>query len=108
MTEHYHVPEWDCPDDIIEVTEDIGIVASKMLLGEFISRTEGASKQDVERILQAFVQRNVEAALKLAAQGLLERLQPDRDIPDGCADGRIDIMEAVRIVRELDYISDDD
>lgn len=109
MADDYHTPEWDCTDDIIEVTEDIGKVASKILLGGFISPADGVSKDDIGKILQVFVQRNVEAALKLAAQGLLERLQPGRDFDDDIVpDGRIDIMEAVRIIRELDYISDDD
>lgn len=40
---------------------------------------------------------------------MTERLQVGRDFDDdfGPPDGRIDIMEAVRIVRELDYIDDE-
>lgn len=102
--DEYHTPEWDCTDDIIEVTEEIGKVASKMLLHEFVSRAEAASKDDIKKILQDFAQRNVEAALALAAKGLQERLDAD---PTEIDDRRIDVLEAIRIVRELDYTDDD-
>ena len=101
MTDEYHTPEWDCTDDILEVTEEIGKVASKILLHEFVYKSEAASDDDIKKLLQDFVQRNVEAALALAAKGLQERLEANED------DGRIDILEAIRIVRELDYTDDE-
>lgn len=110
MADEYHRPEWDCTDDIIETTEEIGKVVAKMVLREFLLGQPDVSTKDIGLILHQFVNRNVEAALKLAAQGLEERLQIGRDFDDDSSppDGRIDIMEAVRIVRELDYIADDD
>ena len=113
MSEEYHVPEWDCTDDIIDTTEQIGKVASAILLQQFVHGSDIASlasKRDIQNILRDFAQRNVAAALKLAAKGLIERLQIGRDFDDdsGPPDTRIDIMEAVRIVRELDYTDDDD
>ena len=105
----YHRPEWDCTDDILETTEEIGKVAAQILLGEFVHGVD-ASDKDIHKILNDFVNRNVEAALQLAAKGLMERLQIGRDFDDdsGPPDPHIDIMEAVRIVRELDYIDEDE
>jgi hypothetical protein len=103
MSDEYHVPEWDCTDDIIDTTEQIGKVASAILLQEFVHGSDIASlasKRDIQNILRDFAQRNVTAALELAAKGLHERL-------DTSPDGRIDIAEAIRIVRELDYTDDD-
>jgi hypothetical protein len=110
MSGEYHVPEWDCTGDIIDVTETIGKFASVMLLQEFVSKPSTASKSDIQNILRDFAQRNVTAALELAAKGLAERLQIGRDFDNdfGPPDGRIDIMEAIRIVRELDYTDDGD
>lgn len=99
MSDEYHIPEWDCLDDILDVTNDIGRIASKILLGEFVHTGDRASNHDIERLLQSFAQRNVVAALELAARGLEERCA-------GAPDGRIDIREAIRIVRELDYRED--
>jgi hypothetical protein len=101
MSDEYHVPEWDCLDDILDVTKEIGKISSKILLGEFIHTADHASNHDIERLLQDFAQRNVIAALELAAKGLSEQ---HADSPDG----RIEIIEAIRIVRELDYTDDDD
>lgn len=95
MSEKYHVPEWDCLDDILDVTKEIGRIASKVLLAHFVHTGERASNHDIEWLLQAFVQRNVTAVLELAARGLEER---SAESPDG----RIDIQEAIRVVRELD------
>jgi hypothetical protein len=100
MSDEYHIPEWDCTDDIIDVTETIGKFASVMLLQKFVSKPSTASKSDIQNILRDFAQRNVTAALELAAKGLHERL-------DTSPDRRIDIAEAIRIVRELDYTDDD-
>ena len=110
MSDEFHVPEWDCTDDIIDTTEQIGKVASIILLQQFVSKPDIANKRLIQDILRDFAQRNVTAALELEAKGLAERLQIGRDFDDdfGPPDGRIDIMEAVRIVRELDYTDDDD
>lgn len=109
MSDEYHDPEWDCTDDALDAAKQIAEAVADGLLREFnLGKGPLDPKGDVVKIIESVVSTNVRAALKLAAQGLIERLTPGRDIPDGCADGRIDIMEAVRIVRELDYISDDD
>lgn len=104
MSDEYHVPEWDCTDDIIDVTEQIGKVVSAILLQEFVHGSDIASlasKRDIQAILRDFAQRNVTAALEFAAKGLLERLETSPD-------GLIDIHNASRIVRELDYTTDYD
>lgn len=101
MSEKYHIPEWDCTDDMIDTVEQIGKVASIILLQQFVSKPDIANKRLIQDILRDFAQRNVTAALELAAKGLQER---DTASDDGC----IRIAEAIRIVRELDYTDDDD
>lgn len=105
MTDEFHVPEWDCTDDALEATEEIARVIASGLLREFHAG-EGTlnPKGDVVKIIERVVARNVDDVLKLAAKALMDRLEGGEDIRE--PDGRIDIREAVRIVRELDYLDE--